>query len=465
LSSVIAPPPEDLRLNPVRKSIYAAGDFTVNTVLSSLTLIYVTYFLMEVAGLRPEYAGAVQLVGRLVDAVTDPAMGRISDLCRWKAGRRRPFMLLGAIPFGFTYALLWADLPTDSQWAMFVYYTAVYVALSMSMTMLSVPYLALQPEMATSYDARTSLNTYRNVGALLGVFAAVTFRPVANALGGGPGGFELAGICFGFMIALPWVAVYLGSWERPEFQQRASSLPLREGLRLVAGHRTFRQLIGLYLLGRTAMDLAGAMMILYYAHVLQNVDAFEPMMGLLILTTLACMPLWLGFSKRSEKSRVFVIGAVWWAVCQTPLFFAQPEWPIAIILFFVPLTGIGYAAVDLMPWAMVGEVVDEDDLVTGERREGVYYGFFTFLRKLSGPIAVWLALYLLGAVGLGDEGRSITPRTLDVIRWLTAGGPMLVLFLAAWIARDYPLTRARHAEILRALEARNATRHANDSTS
>ncbi|MDP7572081.1 MAG: MFS transporter, partial [Myxococcota bacterium] len=90
---------------------YAAGDVTVNTVLVSLNMVWVTYFLTQVAGLRPELAGLVQLIGRAVDAFTDPAMGRLSDLCRWKWGRRRPFFVLGALPLGISFALLWM-IPT-----------------------------------------------------------------------------------------------------------------------------------------------------------------------------------------------------------------------------------------------------------------------------------------------------------------------------------------------------------------
>ena len=79
-------PTEDPRLGPARKAIYGTGDFTVNTVLASLNIVYVTYFLTQIAGLRPELAGMVQLLGRAVDAFTDPAMGRLSDCCRVAVG-------------------------------------------------------------------------------------------------------------------------------------------------------------------------------------------------------------------------------------------------------------------------------------------------------------------------------------------------------------------------------------------
>jgi len=116
---------------------------------------------------------------------------------------------------------------------------------------------------------------------------------------------------------------------------------------------------------------------------------------------------------------------------------------------------VGYAVMDLMPWSMLGEVVDEDDLATGERREGIYNGFFTFLRKLSGSLAVALAFALLGALGL-ERGDVQNPTVRTAIRLLATLAPALCLAVAFWFARAYPLTRRRHAEILSALAARDA---------
>ena len=83
-------------------------------------------------------------------------------------------------------------------------------------------------------------------------------------------------------------------------------------------------------------------------------------------------------------------------VCSSALVIVDPGWPPWVIYLFVPLVGVGYAIVDLMPWSMVGEVIDEDELRRGERREGVYNGVFTFLRKLGGAVAVAIVLFALG---------------------------------------------------------------------
>jgi GPH family glycoside/pentoside/hexuronide:cation symporter len=323
------------------------------------------------------------------------------------------------------------------------------------MTVLSVPYLALQPEMATGYDARTSLNTYRNVGSLAGTFAAVvTLRPVANAFGGGPEGYAWAGVAYGFLITLPWLAVYAVTWERPDFQTRRTEMSFREGIRVLFRHATFRKLTGLYICGRISMDVVGAMLIVYFTHVIGRTGDFELTMGLFILSVTISLPVWLRISSHFEKSTLFIVGSVWWAASFGLIGVAQPDWPRWVLLMIAPLGGIGYAVVDLMPWSMLGEVVDEDDIATGERREGVYNGFFMFLRKVGGTVAVLLLGTVLGAIGL-EPGAPKSEATLQTIRVLTAVVPAFFLALGIWIARGYPLTRAAHARILLQLEARD----------
>ncbi len=447
-----AVPGEDPRLTPVRMTGYAAGDVTVNTVLVSLNMVWVTYFLTQVAGLRPELAGLVQLIGRAVDAFTDPAMGRLSDLCRWKWGRRRPFFVLGALPLGISFALLWM-IPTDSQLGMFAYYTGLYVLLSVSLTMLSVPYLALLPEMALGYDARTRLNMFRNVGSIVGIAVAIAIRQVARGFGGGPEGYVTAGLLYGLLIALPWLIVYATSWERPDFQSRGSTMSLADGVRLLLRHQNFRKLTGLFICSRISMDLVGAMLILYFTFVMGRSSDFEWAMGLFLGAVLLSLPIWGRIATRFDKSTLFVAGAIWWMVSFLPFLFAEATWPRWLIFVFPPLAGVGFAVVDLMAWSMLGDVVDEDGLITGERREGIYSGAFMFVRKLAGSLAVFVAFWILAAVGYHkdlEQSQAVT----DAIREITALGPALFLALSIWIARGYLLTRTRHAEIRSELERR-----------
>jgi sugar (glycoside-pentoside-hexuronide) transporter len=439
------------------KAVYASGDLTVNTALSALSLVYATYFLVQIADLRPLLAGLIPLIGRAVDAFTDPLMGRISDRTRLRAGRRRPWFLIGAVPFGLSFALMWAQPPFASEWARFAFYAGAYCLMTMSMTVLSVPYLALLPEIALGYDARTSLNTWRTVGATLGVFAAVGIRPVAEAFGGGPAGFATAGVVYGIALALPWLGVYRATFERPELHLQQSEAGFFASIVTTFRHRSFMRLVWLYIMGRIAMDLAAALLILYVSFWLGRSGDFELLMLLFLGAVVVALPCWLRIARGRDKAVVFVAGSLWWMGLTLCLAFVQPDWPRWLLFAYVPLMGFGFAVVDLMPWSMVGEVIDEDEAETGERREGLYNGMFTFLRKLGGGIGVFLVLGLLDLFGYERrETQSETAR--QAIRWMTACAPPFFLFWAIWFARGYPLTRARHHEIQTTLADRDAAR-------
>jgi GPH family glycoside/pentoside/hexuronide:cation symporter len=205
------------------------------------------------------------------------------------------------------------------------------------------------------------------------------------------------------------------------------------------------------------MDIAGAMLILYFSFVVGRSDDFEFTMGLFLASVLISLPIWLAISRHTDKSTLFLVGSVWWFLSFGLIYVADPGWPRWLLISLAPIGGVGFAVVDLMAWSMLGEVIDEDDLASGERREGIYNGAFMFVRKLGGSIAVALALGILGWLGF-EQGDEQSESVLTAIRLLTTVAPAVFLAAAVMFAWSYPLSRARHAEIVTALEAREASR-------
>jgi sugar (glycoside-pentoside-hexuronide) transporter len=439
---------------PVRvKAGFALGDHAINVQLSSLSLFFL-FFLTEVAGLPPAQAGLVLLVGRAADAFTDPMMGRLSDQTPWRWGRRRPYFLLGALPFGVTTALLWS---TPGDGAKFTYYAAIYVCNTLASTMLAVPYMALLPELATGYDERTSLNTFRAVGALSATMGiAVGLRPLVEWLGGGPSGWEQAGLALGLWVALPWLVVYRVTWERPGLRQ-PSQVRFLAGARLAARNRAYRRLVGLFLAARIAVDVVGAMFLFWFTYWIGRPEDFPIALGLMLVADVLSLPIWLRVARHVDKRAIFVFGALWWIGAQAALFALGPDEPRGLVFAIAALAGIGYAVADLMPWSMLGDVIDADELHTGERRDGLYAGFFTFLRKLGGATGVALAGLLLQLAGF-EKGREQSDTALLAIRLLTGVFPALFLAVAIGVALGYPISRARHREITERLAERRAAR-------
>jgi sugar (glycoside-pentoside-hexuronide) transporter len=450
----LQPNPAEKRLSTAKKAVYALGDHTVNLVLSAVSLLYFK-FLMEYGGLSPFLAGLVVWIARIIDAFTDPGMGRLSDMTRWRRGRRRPYFLIGALPFGLFFALMWLSVPFESEAARFFYYSSTYVCVSLAMTCISVPYLALLPEMATEYDERTSLNTFRSVAAVMGTLAAVAMKPVSDALGGDAAAWATTAAVTAVWLVVPWLAVYAVSFERPIYNSRKPPGFL-EGMRALAAHRAYRDLSMLYILARIAVDLIGAMLLLYFAYSIGREEDFAPTLGLFLTVVILSLPAWLAVAKKRDKRTLFIAGAAWWAAIQVVLFVADSSWP-RWVLFAVPsLAAVGYAVAEMMPWSMLGDVIDEDELATGERREGMYVGFFTFLRKIGGATAVLLiglVLELAGFVG-GLERAEQTELALLSIRTMTSLVPTAILALSIAAAIRYPLTRKDHAKTLSALALR-----------
>lgn len=435
---------------------YSVAEYTLSLSLSALSLFYLL-FLTEVGGLRPALAGLVLLLGRTIDAFFDPLMGRITDLTRMRAGRRRPWLLIGALPFAITFAGLFVDLPIESQVARFAYYASVYLAWTLCSTVLTVPYMALLPELTLDYQERTALSVYRSVFGQIGTaVAALATQPLVRGFGGGADGWLAVGLVFGAMLAWPWILTFLTTRERRDFQ-RPPEIPFYEGLRLTLRHRAYRNLMGLYVCSRIAMDIAGALLVFYFTYWLARPGDFELTMGLMLAMVVASLPFWLRASRGRDKRTLFVAGSIAWLAVMLCFVPATSEWPRWLPILLGGLAGAGYAAADVIPWSMLADVVDADELRTRERREGLYSGFFFFLRKLGGAVAVFVAGVALDLAGfVRGRGAAQPDSALQAIRVLTGFAPALFIGLSVLLARAYPISRDRHAKIRDELDARRA---------
>lgn len=462
-------PATDPHARPLRvrnKIAYALGDHTLNLALSVVSVFYV-YYLANVAGLRPGPAAASLMIARVVDAFFDPIMGRISDTTRWRAGRRRPWFLIGMLPFGASFALLFVDTPDASQAAKFAIYTGVYVLHSLASSVLTVPYVALLPELTLDYRERSSLSSWRSVFSVAGTILAVAAtRPLTEAFGGGPGGWTAMGLVLAVWMTVPWLVIHAATWERPDFQ-RPPELAFGPGLRAVAKHANYRRLVAFYLCSRVAMDLIGFIFLFFFTYCLAREKAFEATFTLLLVAGVASIPVWLRVAGRFDKRTVFRIGVAWWMAAQVAFALSGPGWPTWLLVAVGAFAGIGYVVADFMPWSMLGDVVDEDELRTGERREGLYSGFFSFLRKLAGATAVLLGGVALDAAGFvtplpGQPPGDVAQPALAVttIRWLTGPVPLVFLGLAFWLSRGYAIGAREHERIRETIAARRAGRTA-----
>ncbi len=242
------------------KFLYGSGDWGIASI-GMLRSIFYAIYLTDVVGIEPRLASIGALVGIVWDAINDPIIGTLSDRVKSKLGRRRPFLLWFAFPFGLSFVMLWSAPNWDSQVGLLIYVTLAFMISDTLNTLVAVPYLALTPELTQDYDERTSLSSFRTVFQLLAAMAVVITAPMivdAVILDGGTQqqGFMLAGAAFGAVGSLPLFLI--GLFVRERFaaeEQEQEVIPFNETLRLAWQNVPFRYAAGIYMFNWSAVDM------------------------------------------------------------------------------------------------------------------------------------------------------------------------------------------------------------------
>lgn len=451
--------PSSEKLSFWRKVAYAVGDFGNSVGPGTIVPFWYLFFLTDVARLNPAIAGMTVLIGGVWDAINDPLVGMLSDRTRSRWGRRRPYLLFGALPFGITFALLWIVPPIQNQVLLALYFAFIYILFDTAFTFVGCPYTALTPEMALDHDERTVLTTYRMfVSIVAGLIAAIGFALVLNAFPGDKrSAFGLMGIICGAVFVPTTLVAFASAREREEFQAEPAPNPI-EGLRFVLRNREWRFTLAMNLLGWIPVDIASAVFA-YYLIYWVRVGATEAsiVQGIILASAALCLPLVLWMSGRWEKRTAFIVLILSWAVVMIALLFLPPGARVLAYLAAI-LVGPGVSAAHVLPTAMNADVLDVDELASGKRQEGVYAGFGVFVRKLSTKVVLAGIGPLLAWSGYIENAEVQAPRALTAIRVVISVVPAIVLLAGAAVAWFYPLTRARHHEIQAELARRRSLR-------
>lgn len=449
------------------KLAYGAGDLGP-AITANILAFFLLFFFTSVAGLNAGLAGSILMIGKIWDAVNDPMVGMLSDRTRSaKWGRRYPWILWGAIPFGVTFFLQWlvpnlgAD-PATQQWGLFWYYVIVAILFNSFYTMVNLPYTALTPELTQDYNERTSLNSFRFAFSIGGsifslILAQVIFQTITDVR---QQYIVLGGIC-AVLSTFPLYWCVFGTRARsrsiaeklPQLPDASESLPFLEQLRIVFSNRPFLFVIGIYLCSWLGVQVTAAILPYFVVNWLGLSSSTFTTVALAVQgTALLMLFVWSAVSARVGKKAVYFMGMVLWIIAQAGLFFLRPDqnvwmYPLAV------MAGVGVSTAYLIPWSMIPDVIELDELTTGQRREGIFYGFMVLLQKLGLAIGLFVVGQALNAAGF-VESTSAQPNpaqpesALLAIRLAIGPMPTIALILGLILAYFYPITREVHAEIL-----------------
>jgi GPH family glycoside/pentoside/hexuronide:cation symporter len=442
------------RLSKRAKLLYGVGD-TGLSLTGSIIGAFFAIFLTDVAGIRPGMAAAAIFIGRTWDYVNDPLIGHLSDRARTRWGRRRPFLLFGSIPFALAFAMLWWRPPLDNQIALTVYYALAYIVYEVAATFIYMPYFALTPELTLDYDERTSLTSYRMFFSIAGSLVAFTIplAMVGRFTGENAPRILLMGLVFGLVSAAGMLTTFFGTRERQEYQEQKQPR-LLDSLRAALKNRPFIFSMAVYLLTWMAVKVVESTLLFFVKYVIERESHSDLIMAVIFVVAIFALPLWEWASRHLNKRLAYVAGIAFWAVVQIVLVTLGASTPLVVILFLAGLAGIGVSAAHVIPWAIIPDAIEWDELQTGERHEGIFYSLVILIQKIAISIALPLTLLLLDATGyVANAARQVDSAVMG-IRILTGPIPAVLLCSGIVFALLYPMTREKHAEVRQEIQKR-----------
>jgi sugar (glycoside-pentoside-hexuronide) transporter len=435
---------------------YGVGDFYGGSSVTVISLLYL-FFLTNVIGLQPLLAGTVMLIGRIVDGLVDPLLGALTDRTRTRWGRRSPYFLWMALPVAVVYILLWTPLRIESQTGLFIWCSLSYVLSVVCFSAVMTPYAALAPELTPHYDERTALvNTRMAFSIFGGLFGAVVPKLIVDTFKTDPAqGYMVMSIVLGVVFTAIWLMMFFVMQGRERTFEHSSSSGVWQSLRSVFQNRSFLALIGIYLFSFLTNDVLSANFIYFLTFYLARDGLFTTVMGALLVSAAISLPIYTQLSRRLGKRTTYFIGAGYWIVILAALFLLQTSTSTTIVLVIAVLLGLGMGISYAIPWAMLPEVVDVDEVVTGQRQEGVYAGIMTFLRQVSSSLAVFSIGAALQFSGYNADLDIQPPSAVNAIRFVTTFIPIFLLAMGLFSAWLFPITRENFALIRDYLDKRH----------
>ncbi|HAN73408.1 MAG TPA: MFS transporter, partial [Planktothrix sp. UBA8402] len=317
----------------------------------------------------------------------------------------------------------------------------------------------------SDYDERTILNSFRfsfSIGG--GIFSLIVATIISVLIPDSPDStyqeyLVLGGVC-AILSVIPLFWCFLGTrkrvWSRHSTsgnQDNSDSLPLVEQIKIALSNRPFLLVIGIYLCSWLGVQLTASILAYFVINWMGLPKVMFPLMAMVVQgTSLVMLFVWSAISKRYGKKSIYFMGMGLWIIAQAGLFFLQPG-QVSLMYILAILAGCGVSTAYLVPWSMIPDVIDLDELNTGQRREGVFYSFMVFLQKIGLAVGLFLVGQSLGFAGFQpttpDNPVPIQPDSaLLAIRLAISLLPTLFLVIGMIFTFLYPITKEVHADIL-----------------
>ncbi len=460
-------------IRPHHRLLYAAGSLGVALSYQAFSA-YIQFLYIDTLGVRAAWIGLVWALYGLWNAVNDPLVGYWSDRTRTRWGRRVPWIAGSLLPLLVTFYLLW--LPgggTDwSELTLLFYFLLIVLLFDFFWTVYVMNWTALFPEMAQGESQRAGVSALREVFSIFGLLVGVALPPLLAGADWSNRGSMAALLTAVTLVSL--ILGLLGSRERPEFAA-APSPGFGESVRLTLRNRNFVIFLAANLLIQYVF-LAMASSIPFYAKYVLKIQGPTTIGGLTLdadlqnslllaaafLAALPAMAVWWALARRYGAWPALRAAAL--LAAATALFFFFPQ-TFAVGILGTAAFGLSLAGLLMLTNPLLADITDEDEVLHGARREGMFFGMNGLIIRLAFVIQGILTAVIFTLTGYVNPSAGVLyPAQPDTalfgMRLLTGGIPAIALVLAFLLLGGYTLHGARAAQVRAAAEALQATKRA-----
>ncbi|MFA9397739.1 MAG: MFS transporter [Clostridiaceae bacterium] len=428
--------------------IYGGGAFLI---ISTLFL----NFLTDTAFIAPILAGTIIAIGKVWDAITDPVMGYISDHTKSKYGRRRVYFLIGMIPIAVSFILLWLPMNFENN---FAYYLIVYLLFNTVFTMVMVPYNTISAEMTNDYTIRSKMTGNRMFfSQLAGLFGSIIPLKIIDAYPNSSTGYIVMAVIFGLLFASPWIIVYKGTWENKDVKVSKSENFKSDVINIFKEfgssfrNKSFRVHIIMYLGAYVAMDILLAVLLYFVTDYLNMRNVYTLTLAIVFITQIISLTWVTKLTSRKGNAFTYKLCLIIWAIGIIALSFVKPESSKYLVFILAVVIGAGQSGAVMIPYNILPFVTDVDEMITGRRREGVYAGQMTLIRKISQAIALFTVGAILSAIGY-KPNIVLSNYTLEGIRNIVCFGPIILIILGLSASFKFKVNPKNHKILIDEVE-------------
>ncbi len=448
---------------------YGAGNLGAGIILQVINT-YIVFYATAVLNIPGTMVGVAVSLSIIWDAFTDPIMGYISDRSSFKYfGRRHLYLLIGALFAGIFNFYLWTINPENSLIFKYSWFFINVILVKTFLTVFGTPYVALGAELSSDYNERTLIQSIRTVFFIFGVFSATAlglylfFMPTEEYHLGqlNPGAYANMGIASSIIMIISGIIAFIATYKYLPYlykvtdnKNSGSFNALKEVKQLILDFKTalnnydFRSIV----LGYLSTNLTVALFTAVGLHVFtytfnMNNTEIAIIIGTQFLISIISQPFWVALSARFDKRPTILIGLGFSLVAAVIFLFSVLNRSYIaehhlLLLPFAFLAGFGNGGLFTMPASMVADVIDVEELKTGVRLEGIYYGCLTFSYKTSQSIAILFLGILLDIIGFDPALAEQPDYTLLFIGLILAVGGIITIGFAFKFYNNYRLTHS-----------------------